>query len=114
MTYTVTLHLSHADDATCSSPFVDAPVAQLETNAAGNGEADAVFTPEGIDALGVHNSTLHVYFTLGTGGTVAYTTSCLTAQTRLTEASCGGTGGLPVPRGRSLTTLRCACSKVAS
>ena len=79
-TYTVTLHLSQAADTTCSSPFVEVPVAQLETNAAGNGVADAVFTPEVIDALGVHNSTVHVYFTVGFGSSVAYTTSCLTAQ----------------------------------
>ena len=79
-TYTVTLHLSFAADTTCSSPFVDAPVAQLETNDAGNGKADAVFTPEGIGALGVHNSTVHVVFTIGSGNTVAYTTGCLTAQ----------------------------------
>jgi hypothetical protein len=78
--YTVTLHLSHAADTTCSSPFVEVPVAQLVTNGAGNGKADAVFTPELIDALGVHNSTVHVYFTVSSGSTVAYTTNCLTSQ----------------------------------
>jgi hypothetical protein len=78
--YTVTLHLSHAADTTCASPFVEVPVAQLQTNAAGNGEADAVFTPELIGALGVHNSTVHVYFTVGSAGTVDYATSCQTSE----------------------------------
>jgi hypothetical protein len=78
-TFTVTLHLSHAADE-CSSPFVEVSVAQLQTNAAGNGEADAVFTPELIGVLGVHNSTVHVYFTVSSGSTVAYATSCQTSQ----------------------------------
>jgi len=36
--------------------------------------------PALIDALGIHNSTVHVYFTLSTGAGVAYTTACLTSQ----------------------------------
>ena len=77
--YTVTLHISTAADATCSAPFVIAPVATLVTNGSGNGEADAVFSPALIDALGIHDSTVHVYTTLSAGGSVAYTTSCLTS-----------------------------------
>jgi hypothetical protein len=79
-TYTVTLHISTASDTTCSAPFVVAPVATLTTNAAGNGEVDAVFPPALIDALGIHNSTVHVYFTLSTEAGVAYTTDCVTSQ----------------------------------
>jgi hypothetical protein len=78
--YTVTLHISTNADATCSAPFVVAPVATLDTNGSGNGNVDAVFPPALIDALGIHNSTVHVYFTLSNGGTVAYTTDCLTSQ----------------------------------
>jgi hypothetical protein len=78
--YTVTLNISTASDATCASPFVSAPVATLDTNGSGNGEVDAVFPPALIAALGIRNSTVHVYFTLGTGGGISYTTSCLTAQ----------------------------------
>jgi hypothetical protein len=79
-TYTVTLHISTVSDTTCSAPFVDAPVATLPTNGSGNGEVDAVFPPALIDALGIRNSTVHVYFTLSTGAGVAYTTDCLTSQ----------------------------------
>jgi hypothetical protein len=78
--YTVTLHIATASDTTCSAPFVVAPVATLATNGSGNGEVDAIFPPALIDALGIHNSTVHVYFTLSTGGGVAYTTACLTSQ----------------------------------
>jgi len=79
-TYTVTLHISSASDATCSAPFVVAPVATLATNGSGNGEVDAIFPPALIDVLGIHNSTVHVYFTLSTGAGVAYTTACLSSQ----------------------------------
>jgi hypothetical protein len=78
--YTVTLHISTNADATCSSPFVVAPVATLDTNGSGNGKVDAVFPPALIDVLGIHNSTVHVYFTLSNSGAVAYTTDCLTSQ----------------------------------
>jgi hypothetical protein len=78
--YTVTLHISTLSDTACSAPFVVAPVATLPTNGSGNGEVDAVFSPALIDALGIRNSTAHVYFTLSTGAGVAYTTDCLTSQ----------------------------------
>jgi hypothetical protein len=77
--YAVTLHISTAADATCSAPFVVAPVATLTTNGTGNGQVDAVFPPALIDSLGIRNSTVHVYFTVGTGSAVAYTTGCLTS-----------------------------------
>ena len=79
-TYTVTLHISTATDTNCTAPFVVAPVATLATNRSGDGEVDAIFPPALIDALGIHNSTVHVYFTLSTGAGVAYTTTCLTSQ----------------------------------
>ena len=79
-TYTVTLHISSGSDTSCSTPFVVAPVATLATNSSGNGEVDAVFPPALIDALGIRNSTVHVYFTLSTGAGIAYTTACLTSQ----------------------------------
>jgi hypothetical protein len=78
--YTVTLHISTAGDAACAAPFVVAPVATLDTNGSGNGKVDAVFPPALIDALGIRNSTVHVYFTLSNGGGIAYTTGCLTSQ----------------------------------
>jgi hypothetical protein len=79
-TYTVTLHISIASDTACSAPFIVAPVATLATNRSGNGEVDANFPPALIDALGIRNSTVHVYFTLSADTGIAYTTGCMTSQ----------------------------------
>ena len=77
-TYTVTIHISGAADTTCSSPFLNLDTATFTANAAGNGSADKVFTPADVDGLA--NSTVHAYWTVSTGGTVAYATACQTIR----------------------------------
>lgn len=75
-TYAVTLHVSGAADTTCSAPFFEPTTATFATNAAGNGTAFAVFSPAAVD--GLHNSTVNGYWTVSTGGGVAYATTCQT------------------------------------
>jgi hypothetical protein len=72
--YTVTIHIASLADTTCAAPFLDLDTATLTTNAAGNGSATKVFTPA--DVGGLANSTVHVYWTVSSGGTAAYATSC--------------------------------------
>jgi hypothetical protein len=74
--YTVTIHIASLADTTCAAPFLNLDTATLTTNAAGNGSATKVFTPA--DVGGLANSTVHVYWTVSSGGTVAYATSCQT------------------------------------
>jgi hypothetical protein len=75
-TYTVTIHIAGSADTTCAAPFVNLDTATLTTNAAGNGSASKVFTPA--DVGGLANSTIHAYWTVSSGDTVAYATSCQT------------------------------------
>lgn len=77
-TYDVGIHVSSPADLTCAAPFLEATTATFTTNPAGNGTAYHVFTPE--DVAGLHGLTVHVYWTLSTGGAVAYTTSCQSIQ----------------------------------
>jgi hypothetical protein len=46
----------------------------VDTNPAGNGEADVVFTPELLDALGLRGLTIGGNITLLRDGSPAYTT----------------------------------------
>ena len=75
-TYTVTIHITSLADTTCAAPFLNLDTASLTTNSAGNGSASKVFTPA--DVGGLANSTIHAYWTVSSGGTVVYTTSCQT------------------------------------
>jgi hypothetical protein len=75
-TYTVTIHVFGSPG--CSSSFFDLDTATFTTDAAGNGTADKVFTPGDIDGLA--NSTIYAYWSVGTGGSVAYETACQTIQ----------------------------------
>ena len=77
-TYTVTIHISGSADTTCSTPFLNPDTATFTTNPAGNGSATKVFTPADVDGLA--NSTIHAYWTVSTGGAVAYTTACQTIR----------------------------------
>ena len=77
-TYDVVIHVSSAADPTCSTPLLVATTATFTTNPAGNGSAYHLFTPTDVGPL--HNSTIHVYWTLETAGAIAYTTSCQPAQ----------------------------------
>jgi hypothetical protein len=75
-TYTVAIHIAGAADTACAAPFLELTTATLTTNPAGNGTAFKVFTPADVDGLA--NSTAHAYWTLSSGGGVAYTTGCET------------------------------------
>jgi hypothetical protein len=58
------------------APFLNFDTATFTTNPAGNGSTFHVFTPADVGRLA--NSTIHAYWTVGTGGSVAYMTSCQT------------------------------------
>ena len=75
-TYTVTVHIAGASDTTCAGPFLNLDTATLTTNPAGNAAGLQVFGPADVGDLA--NSTVHVYWTVSTGGSVAYQTSCQT------------------------------------
>jgi hypothetical protein len=75
-TYTVAIHISDASDTTCAAAFLNLDTATLTTNTAGNGSAFHTFTPADVDGLA--NSTIHAYWTVSTGGSVAYRTGCQT------------------------------------
>jgi hypothetical protein len=70
-TYQVTLHL-FATTLDCSGPSVAIPTATLVTNAQGNGEADAKFTPEDVAAL--RGMTFSINWTVS--GPATYATDC--------------------------------------
>jgi len=77
--YDVDIHVFSPADPTCSgTPLFEATTATFTTNPAGNGSAYHVFTPT--DAEGIRGLTVHAYWTLSTGGSVAYTTTCQTIQ----------------------------------
>jgi hypothetical protein len=73
-TYTVTIHVFAG--AGCTNPLFSLDTATLTTNPAGDGTAEKVFTPADIDGLA--NSTISAYWTVSTGGSVAYMTACQT------------------------------------
>ena len=75
-TYTVTIHIAGASDTTCAAPFLNLDTATMTTNSAGNASALHTFAPA--DVGGLANSTVHAYWTISTGGSVAYQTSCQT------------------------------------
>ena len=52
------------------------PAAVVDTNPSGNGEADVVFAPELLDALGLRGLTIGGNITLSREGSPAYTTGC--------------------------------------
>jgi hypothetical protein len=69
--YQVTIHLYASSD--CSGdPLLSLPTATLDTNAVGNGEADAVLTPA--DADGLRGSTLGAIWTVQ--GPASYASAC--------------------------------------
>ena len=77
-TYDVNIHVSTPADTTCASPILTGVTATFTTNPAGNGAAHHVFTPTDIGAL--RGATVHVYWTITRGATLAYTTTCETIQ----------------------------------
>ena len=72
-TYQVTL-LLYPFDPTCSTAPVAVPTAQLVTNAAGNGQADFVFTPADVPP-DVRNATHGIRWTVTNVGS-SYETAC--------------------------------------
>ena len=78
-TYDVEINVFSPADSTCSGPpLFEATTATFTTNPAGNASAYHVFTPA--DAAGIRGLRIHAYWTLSTGGSVAYKTTCQTIQ----------------------------------
>jgi hypothetical protein len=65
-------------DRTCSSTPLAFPTATLTTNAAGNGTAYHVFTPD--DAAGLRGMTVGVQWFIEADGVVVYATGCETVR----------------------------------
>jgi hypothetical protein len=70
-TYHVVLNI-YATSLSCGGAPIEIETAQISTNAAGNGRADAKFTPE--DAGGLRGSTVSVRWTVS--GPATYATQC--------------------------------------
>jgi hypothetical protein len=56
------------------------PAAVVDTNSSGNGEADVVFAPDLLDALGLRGLAIGGNVTVFRGGSPAYTTGCQVIQ----------------------------------
>ena len=63
-------------DPSCSSSPLALPTATLDTNAAGNGQAQAFFTPA--DAAALRHATHGAIWQLAVGGVAVYQTACTT------------------------------------
>jgi hypothetical protein len=73
-TYQVTLNVFVGDPTCAGSAGVVIPTATITTNTAGNGRADAVFTPS--DAAALRHATHGVIWTVSDGSVVEYSTGC--------------------------------------
>jgi hypothetical protein len=69
-----------SDLACADDPAFVLPAAVVDTNSSGNGEADVVFAPELLDALGLRRLAIGGNVTLLHDGSPAYTTGCRTIQ----------------------------------
>jgi hypothetical protein len=76
--YQVTLSIWAANTECAGDPTVQIDTAVLTTNVAGNGKAQAVFTPE--DADGLRGSTVSGMWTVSDGTSVVYATDCEVIQ----------------------------------
>jgi hypothetical protein len=74
-TYTVTIHVG-STSCDPSAALFSLDTATFTTNRAGNASTFHVFTPSDVGALA--NSTIHAFWTVSTGGSVGYRTSCQT------------------------------------
>jgi len=72
--YEVVLSIWTSNTSCSGQPTLQLPTATLTTNAAGNGLADVVFTPE--DADGLRGLTVSATWTLWNGTTATYATDC--------------------------------------
>ncbi len=73
-TYDVALNIWIGDTTCSGSAGLVLPSVSFTTNVAGNGVGMVRFSPE--DANGLRGLTLGIVWTLSSGGTVAYMTSC--------------------------------------
>jgi hypothetical protein len=78
--YQVVISIWTSSLACSGDPQFVLPSAVLVTNASGNGEADAVFDPELVAALGLRNLTIGGNVTLVREGSPAYTIGCQVIQ----------------------------------
>jgi hypothetical protein len=78
--YEVVISIWTSNLACSYDPAFVLPAAVVDTNPSGNGEADAVFTPELLDALGIRGLTIGGTVTLFRQGVPAYTTGCHVVQ----------------------------------
>lgn len=78
--YQVVVSIWPSNDTCAGDPQLVLPTAVLVTNASGNGEADAVFDPEVVSALGLRGLTIGGRVTLVREGAPAYATGCHLVQ----------------------------------
>ena len=78
--YLVVISIWTSSLACSGDPQFVLPSAVLVTNASGNGEADAVFDPELVAALGLRDLTIGGNVTLVREGSPAYTIGCQVIQ----------------------------------
>jgi len=78
VSYQVTLSIWAANTECSGEPTVQIDTAVLTTNVAGNGKAQAVFTPE--DADGLRGGTVSGMWTVSDGASVVYATDCQVLQ----------------------------------
>ncbi len=71
--YDVALHISIADPS-CGTAEAVLPTASFSTNAAGNGLGQVALPPSAAD--GLHGLTIHIVWTVSTGGVEAHHTAC--------------------------------------
>jgi hypothetical protein len=74
--YQVVISIWTSNTSCSGSTTLRFPTAALATNAAGNGLADHVFTPEDVTRAGLHGLTVSAVWTLFNGTTAAYATDC--------------------------------------
>jgi hypothetical protein len=74
--YGVVISIWTSNVECAGEPAFVLPAAVVDTNPAGNGEADVVFAPELLDALGLRGLTIGGNITLLRDGSPAYTTGC--------------------------------------
>jgi hypothetical protein len=78
--YEVVISIWTSNLACAGDPAFVLPAAVVETNPSGNGEADVVFAPELLDALGLRGLMIGGNITLSHDGWPAYTTGCRVIQ----------------------------------
>ena len=78
--YEVVISIWTSNLECAGGPAFVLPAAVVDTNSSGNGEADVVFAPELLDALGLRGLAIGGKVTLLHEGSPAYTTGCRVIQ----------------------------------